>query len=108
MRYVMLLTLSLLLSSCAAFQETPKAPPAPTAQAQSITRAQSYGLPKLGTISASVRGSPDDAERAIAARANQAGAVYYQILMVDETITPGIWYTTAILYGASPAAGARQ
>ncbi|MBW1215986.1 MULTISPECIES: biofilm peroxide resistance protein BsmA [Pantoea] len=108
MRYALLLTLSLFLSGCSLFQDTPKAPPAPTGEAQSITRAQSYGLPKLGTISASVRGSPDDAERAIAARANQAGAVYYQILMVDETITPGIWYTTAILYGASPAAGARQ
>ncbi|ADD78694.1 biofilm peroxide resistance protein BsmA [Pantoea ananatis] len=108
MRYALLLTLSLLLSGCSLFQVTPKPPPAPTGHAQSITRAQSGGLPKLGTISASVRGSPDDAQRAIAARANQAGAVYYQILMVDETVTPGIWYTTAILYGASPAAGARQ
>ncbi|WP_158150491.1 biofilm peroxide resistance protein BsmA [Pantoea ananatis] len=108
MRYALLLTLSLLLSGCSLFQMAPKPPPAPTGHAQSITRAQSGGLPKLGTISASVRGSPDDAQRAIAARANQAGAVYYQILMVDETVTPGIWYTTAILYGASPAAGARQ
>ena len=63
-------------------------PPAPTTQAQEITRAQSYGLPKLGTVSAHSRGSPDDVQRAIAARANQSGAVYYQILMVDETTMP--------------------
>ncbi|BAN97759.1 hypothetical protein E05_29930 [Plautia stali symbiont] len=43
-------------------------------------------------------------QRAIAARANQSGAVYYQILMVDETTMPGFWYATAILYGA-PSGG---
>ncbi|PPS64836.1 hypothetical protein CRX72_05630 [Pantoea sp. BRM17] len=60
-----------------------------------MSRAQSAGLPKLGNISASTRGSPDDAQRAIAARASQAGAVYYQIVMLDETSFPGLWYATA-------------
>ena len=94
-----LLVLSLLLTGCAAFKTTPEAPPPPTSHAQEISRAQSYGL----------RGSPDDAERALAARANQVGAVYYQILMLDETTLPGFWYGTAILYGApSASAGSQQ
>lgn len=100
----LILLLGLLLSGCAALHTTPQPPPAPTSQAQEITRAQSYGLPKLGTVSAHSRGSPDDVQRAIAARANQSGAVYYQILMVDETTMLGFWYATAILYGA-PSGG---
>lgn len=103
------LVLTLLLSGCAAFTTTPQAPPPPGHQAQEISRAQSYGLPKLGTITATTRGSPDDAQRAIAAKANQAGAVYYQILMLDETTIPSFWYATAILYGApSSGTGAQQ
>lgn len=98
----------LLLSGCSALTTTPEAPPPPASQAQEISRAQSASLPKLGNISVSVRGSPDDAERALAAKANQAGAAYYQIVMMDETVTPGIWYATAILFGRSPAAGAQQ
>ncbi len=108
MRYAFFLAVSLLLSGCSAFQTTPKAPPAPTRHSQEITRAQTYGLPKMGTLSVSVRGSPDDAEREIAARANQAGAVYYQIVMIDETVMPGLWYATATLYGALPAARTQQ
>ncbi|MBA2816471.1 biofilm peroxide resistance protein BsmA [Candidatus Pantoea persica] len=107
MRYAYLLTAALLLNGCAALKTTPQPqlPPAPTEQAQEITRAQSAGLPRLGSISTQVRGSPDDAELALAAEANQRGAVYYQLIMVDETMTPGYWYATAILYGASPASG---
>jgi hypothetical protein len=66
-----------------------------------INRAQSTGLPRLGSVSVSVRGSPDDAQRALAAKANAAGARYYQILLVDETTVPGMWYGTAILYGTA-------
>ncbi|KNC14633.1 biofilm stress and motility protein A [Pantoea sp. RIT-PI-b] len=103
------LTLTLLLSGCAAFTTTPQAPPPPGSQAQEISRAQSFGLPKLGNITATTRGSPDDAQRAIAAKANQAGAVYYQIVMLDETTIPSFWYATAILYGApSASTGAQQ
>ncbi|CAK6488941.1 Lipoprotein BsmA [Pantoea sp. Nvir] len=108
MRYAYLLTMALLVSGCSALKTTPQPPPAPTHQAQEITRAQSAGLPRLGSVSTQVRGSPDDAQRALAAEANQRGAVYYQVIMVDETVTPGYWYATAILYGASPAAGAQQ
>ncbi len=104
-----LLALSLLLGGCAAFTNTPQSPPPPGPQAQEISRAQSGGLPKLGTISATTRGSPDDVQRAIAAKADRAGAVYYQIVMMDETTIPSFWYATAILYGAaSNRAGAQQ
>ncbi|QDY43157.1 biofilm peroxide resistance protein BsmA [Candidatus Pantoea soli] len=96
----LLLILSLLLSGCAALHTTPQPPPPPAQQAQEITRAQSAGLPKLGNVTATSRGSPDDVQRAIAARASQAGAVYYQIVMLDDTTLPGQWYATAILYGA--------
>jgi len=100
--------MALLLSGCSALKTTPQPPPAPAHQAQEITRAQSAGLPRLGSITTQVRGSPDDAQRALAAEANQRGAVYYQIIMVDETVTPGYWYATAILYGASASAGTQQ
>jgi hypothetical protein len=108
MRSAYLLMISLLLAGCSALESTPKAPPAPTQQAQEISRAQSGGLPKLGNITVSVRGSPDDAGRAVATRANQAGAAYYQIVALSETVMPGLWYASAILYGASPATGAGQ
>ena len=108
MRYAYLLTMALLLSGCSAMRTTPQPPPAPTHQAQEITRAQSAGLPRLGSITTQVRGSPDDAQRSLAAEANKRGAVYYQVIMLDETVTPGYWYGTAILYGASPTAGAHQ
>ncbi|MEN4710210.1 biofilm peroxide resistance protein BsmA [Pantoea agglomerans] len=108
MRSAYLLVISLLLAGCSALETTPKAPPAPTQQAQEISRAQSGGLPKLGNITVNVRGSPDDAGRAVAARANQAGAAYYQIVALSETVMPGLWYASAILYGASPATGAGQ
>jgi len=100
--------MALLLSGCSALKTTPQPPPAPAHQAQEITRAQSAGLPRLGSVTTQVRGSPDDAQRALAAEANQRGAVYYQIIMVDETVTPGYWYATAILYGASATAGTQQ
>ena len=52
----------------------------------------------MGTISALVRGSPDDAESAIKAQAVAAKADYYVIIMIDETIITGQWYSQAILY----------
>lgn len=104
----LLLLLSLVLCGCSTLQSTPQPPPPPASHPQEISRAQSAGLPKLGNISASTRGSPDDVQRAIAARASQAGAVYYQIIMLDDTSFPGLWYATAILYGApSGSAGAQ-
>lgn len=102
------LILALLMAGCSQFSTTPKPPPPVQAQAQEITRVQSMTLTRLGTVSVSVRGSPDDAQRAIAAKANEAGAKFYVIQMVSETVMPGRWYSTATLYGPSAAANGAQ
>lgn len=101
---LMSLAVILLMAGCSQFQTTPQPPPPATATAQEITRAQSLTLHKLGSITAHVRGSPDDAERAIAAKANEAGAPWYRIQMISETVMPGYWYASALLYGPSAAA----
>ena len=44
------------------------------------------------------RGSPDDALAEIKAKAVAAKADYYVVVMVDETIVTGQWYSQAILY----------
>ncbi|AUX94880.1 biofilm peroxide resistance protein BsmA [Mixta gaviniae] len=109
MRYLSLLLLTLTLSACSALRPTPEAPPPPTHQAQEIDRGQSLGLPRLGSITSTTRGSPDDAQREIAQKANAAGAAYYQIVALSETVMPGMWYASALLYGpASSAAGSAQ
>lgn len=104
MRRLLPLLFTLLLASCSQFKTTPEPPPPAGPKAQEITRAQSTTLNRLGTISVSVRGSPDDAERAIADKANAAGATWYVIQLVSETVMPGYWYSTAILYGPSVTA----
>jgi hypothetical protein len=43
-------------------------------------------------------GSPDDALAEIKAKAVAAKADYYVVVMVDETIVTGQWYSQAILY----------
>ncbi|MBD8215269.1 biofilm peroxide resistance protein BsmA [Erwinia persicina] len=106
MRPLIALLTVLLLSSCGVLNSTPQPPPPPASQAVEINRAQSANLPRLGTASVTVRGSPDDAGRALAAKANAAGARYYQIVMISETVAPGLWYASAIFYGAS-ATGAQ-
>lgn len=65
---------------------------------QEIRRDQTQGLQRMGTVSALVRGSPDDAIDEIRAKAVAAKADYYVILMVDETVVTGQWYSQAILY----------
>lgn len=107
MRWLSLLVV-LLLSGCSLFATRPEPPPPVQAQAQEITRAQSMTLTRLGTVSVSVRGSPDDAERAIAAKANAAGAKFYVVQMVSETVMPGRWYSTAILSGPSASTAGTQ
>lgn len=97
------LTLSLLLiatlSGCSNLtQTTPVAPPAPTAKAQEITRAQTSTLTKLGNITAEAIGSPMDVEAEIQRKADAAGARYYVIMFNSETIIPGRWYSSATLY----------
>jgi hypothetical protein len=107
MRYLPFLLLTLMLSACSTLRQTPEAPPPPTHQAQEISRAQTANLPRLGSITSNTRGSPDDAQREIAKKANQSGAAYYHIVALSETVMPGMWYASAVLYG--PAAGsARQ
>lgn len=101
MRIVKSALVALLLTGCSAFQTTPQPPPTPGAQAQQINRAQSMTLTKVANITATERGSPDDVERALAAQANAAGAPYYHIIMISETVIPGVWYGTATLYGTA-------
>ncbi|MDV5142233.1 biofilm peroxide resistance protein BsmA [Chimaeribacter arupi] len=86
------------LSGCSTFHDTPKPPPPATAAAQEVTRAQVDSLQKMGTISVTERGSPMDAARALQKKADASGARYYLVLMNDETIIPGTWYSQAILY----------
>lgn len=107
MSRLLTILLVLLTVGCSQLQTQPKPPPPPTSHAQEVTRSQSLNLRKIGTISVNERGSPDDAQRAIAAKANAAGATYYYIQLVSETIMPGLWYSSAILYGPSAAAGAQ-
>ncbi|MGQ8776704.1 biofilm peroxide resistance protein BsmA [Serratia sp. NA_112.1] len=92
------LALVTLLSACGMMTTTPKAPPAPTGQAQEVTRAQTSKLVKIGTTSALVYGSPMDVEAEINRKANASGARYYMIIMNSETVVPGQWYSQAILY----------
>ena len=107
MRPITTLMMALMLSGCSVLQTTPQPLPPPTAQAQEINRAQSMTLTRLGTASVTVRGSPDDAERALAKKANESGARNYLIQLVSETVAPGLWYASAIFYGP-PAAAAAQ
>ena len=92
------LLLVFLLSGCSALQGTPQPAPPVADHPQEIRRNQTEGLQRMGTVSALVRGSPDDAEDAIKAQAVAAKANYYVIIMIDETIITGQWYSQAILY----------
>ncbi|EKK5548023.1 biofilm peroxide resistance protein BsmA [Enterobacter hormaechei] len=98
MRRLMALLLVSLLSGCSILQGTPEPAPPVTDHPQEIRRNQTEGLQRLGTVSAMVRGSPDDAEDAIEAQAVAAKADYYVITMIDETIITGQWYAQGILY----------
>ncbi|BFO07840.1 hypothetical protein GGER_03500 [Serratia rubidaea] len=65
-RTAALLTLLAALSGCGLMTTTPKPPPPPIAgQAQEVTRAQTFGLEKMTTVSALVHGSPMNVEEAI-------------------------------------------
>jgi len=97
-RPVITLLLTGLLSGCGTLETTPKSPPPPTDQAQEITRAQTFGLEKMATISAQAHGSPMDVEAEIQRKANASGARYYMIILNSETFVPGQWYSQAILY----------
>lgn len=99
-----LLTLffSLLLSGCSLVNPTPVPRPSLQPYAQELSLAQTLDLCKTASVHVTVYGSPDDAERAIAARANQAGVRWYRIIMVSDTVIPGRWYSEAIFYRTTP------
>ncbi|MGV3345911.1 YdgH/BhsA/McbA-like domain containing protein, partial [Enterobacteriaceae bacterium LUAb1] len=77
-------------------------------QAQEINRAQSLTLQKIGSVSAIAHGSPDDAQRAIADKANAAGAPYYLILMLDDNLSSGMWRAQASLFAPLPVTASTQ
>lgn len=91
------LLLVLMLSACSALQGTPQPAPPVTDHPQEIRRDQTQGLQRIGSVSTMVRGSPDDALAEIRAKAVAAKADYYVVVMVDETIVTGQWYSQAIL-----------
>ena len=86
--------LALALSGCSVLQGTPPASDHP----QEIRRNQTEGLQKIGTVSVLMYGSPMDVETALKAKAEAAKADYYVIVMIDDTMVPGQWYSQAILY----------
>lgn len=92
------LLLAVWLSGCSVLQGTPEAPPPLTSHPQEIKRNQTEGLQKIGTVSALVYGSPMDADAAIKEKVTAAKADYYVVVMVDDTVVPGQWYSQAILY----------
>lgn len=98
MRRFASLIAALLLSACSVLQGTPQPAPPVADHPQEIRRNQTQGLQRMETVSALVRGSPDDAIDEIRAKAAAAKADYYVILMVDETVVTGQWYSQAILY----------
>lgn len=92
------LALAALLSACNILQGDPAPPPPPTEQARLIRYNQTGTLEKIGTISVTVRGSPDDADRAIQRKADEHAAHYYTIVMKSDATLPGIWLARAVLY----------
>lgn len=92
------LILAALLSACSVLQGTPQPTPSPTNYPQEVQRSQTAALTKIGTVTAVVRGSPMDSEAIIKKKAAAAKADYYLIIMNDETVIPGQWYSQAILY----------
>lgn len=88
----------LTLTACSVLQGKPMPPPPPTEKAQLIGYGQTATLEKMGAISVSVRGSPDDADRAIQQQADARGARYYTITLKRENMLPGLWTSRAVLY----------
>ncbi|MFH7828356.1 biofilm peroxide resistance protein BsmA [Kluyvera chengduensis] len=96
-RFIPLL-LALLLSGCTILEGTPEAPPPVTDHPQEIRRNQTAGLQRIGTVSSLVYGSPMDVEASIKEKVAAQKADYYVIVMIDDTVVPGQWYSQAILY----------
>lgn len=92
------MVVALLLSSCSLLEGKPQPAPPVSDQPQEISRNQTQSLQEMGAISVTVLGSPMDVEAAIKAKATEAKADYYVILMIDDTVVPGRWYSRALLY----------
>ncbi len=113
MRFLKVMPL-LFLSGCSLITPAPQPRPPLQPYARQLNLAQTYDLCKIATVSVSVFGSPDDAERAIADKANRAGVRWYRIIMVSETVRPGRWYSEAVFYHTlagsctEPAAGPQR
>ncbi|WP_044181339.1 biofilm peroxide resistance protein BsmA [Phytobacter massiliensis] len=90
--------LALLLSGCSVLEGKPQPAPPVSDRPQEISRNQTQGLQEIGAFSVTVLGSPMDVEDEIKARATDAKADYYVILMMDDTVLPGRWYARALLY----------
>lgn len=98
MRRLVPLMLVMLLTGCSVLEGKPQPAPLVADHPQEIRRNQTQGLQRMGTVTSMVRGSPDDAIDEVKAKAAAAKADYYVIVMVDETIVTGQWYSQAILY----------
>lgn len=90
--------LALLLSGCSVLEGKPQPAPPVSDRPQEISRNQTQDLQEIGAFSVTVLGSPMDVEDEIKARATDAKADYYVILMMDDTVLPGRWYARALLY----------
>ena len=89
---------TMLLCACSALQGEPMPLPPPTQHAQLIVYAQTGSLEKIGSISVNVRGSADDADRAIQQKADAYGARYYTITLKQEHALTNTWTSRAVLY----------
>ncbi|ANR79837.1 MULTISPECIES: biofilm peroxide resistance protein BsmA [Enterobacteriaceae] len=98
MRALPCLLFALLLSGCAVLEGKPQSAPPVSDHPQEIRRNQTQDLREIGAVSVTVLGSPMDVEDAIKAKAVAAGANYYVIIMMDDTIIPGRWFGRALLY----------
>ncbi|MEH2921586.1 biofilm peroxide resistance protein BsmA [Samsonia erythrinae] len=92
------LPLILMIAGCQAIQGSPTPAPPPADNALEISYAQTSQLARMGTISVSVRGNADDADRAIQQKADDAGARYYVIVLKSESTFTDTWYARAVLY----------
>ncbi|CRL44022.1 Lipoprotein BsmA precursor [Sodalis glossinidius str. 'morsitans'] len=86
------------LAGCSVLNGKPASPPAPEKQAVEISRNMVGSLTRAGKVTVDEHGSPMDAKNALQRQADEHQARYYQILMIDETVTPGVWHGEAILY----------
>ncbi|WP_074011904.1 biofilm peroxide resistance protein BsmA [Candidatus Sodalis sp. SoCistrobi] len=98
-RFTLLILICCLpLAGCSVLNGKPASSPAPEKRAVEISRNKVGSLTRIGKVTVDERGSPMDAKNALQRGADEHQAHYYQILMIDETVTPGVWHGEAILY----------